>query len=108
MIPKRLTSLLPLYFAASLIHFVHNAVFLGAYPNLPTSWTRVGVYGAWLGVTAVGAIGAFLVSRGLTVLGLMTIAIYSMLGMDSLGHYVVAPFSAHTAAMNATILFEVG
>ncbi|WP_455205685.1 hypothetical protein [Kaarinaea lacus] len=28
-------------------------------------------------------------------------------GLDSLGHYVLAPLSDHTMAMNSTILFEV-
>jgi hypothetical protein len=29
------------------------------------------------------------------------------LGLDSLGHYVVAPVSKHSLAMNSTILVEV-
>jgi hypothetical protein len=106
--PNRLLFLLlALYAAASLIHFVHNAEFLSDYPGLPPSWSRAGVYLAWLAMTAVGAVGALLVSRAHVVKGLLLLAIYSALGLDSLGHYVMAPPSAHTTMMNTTILFEV-
>ena len=36
----RLAVLLFVYLAASLLHFAHNAEFLGDYPNLPTWLTR--------------------------------------------------------------------
>lgn len=105
---RRLFLLLGVYAAASLIHFIHNAEFLRDYPGLPDSWTRGGVYLAWLGMTAVGGIGMWLVHRGRAVAGLMLLATYAALGLDSLGHYVVAPLSAHSAVMNTTILLEVG
>jgi hypothetical protein len=38
----------------------------------------------------------------------MLLAIYAALGLDSLGHYVLAPLSAHSSMMNTTILLEVG
>ena len=104
---KRLIALCAVYMVASLIHFAHNAEFLVDYPNLPQTWTRAGVYLGWVGMTVVGAIGLFLVTRGFRVVGLLLIAVYSILGMDSLGHYVVAPISAHTVAMNLTIMLEV-
>lgn len=104
---KRLMTLILLYMTASLIHFIHNAEFLISYPGLPGSWTRAGVYLAWLGMTCVGVVGLFSLTRGFTVFGLLAIGVYSVMGMDSLGHYVVAPFSSHTAAMNVTILLEV-
>jgi len=96
------------YALASLVHFVHNAEFLAEYPNLPASWTRAGVYGAWTGLTAVGATGWLLFARGYRFAGLLLLAVYAGLGLDSLGHYVVASPSQHTPAMNATILLEVG
>jgi hypothetical protein len=99
--------LLLAYCAASLLHFVHNAELLADYPGLPSTWTRAGVYGAWLGMTAVGILGAALVGRGYLVAGLIFVAAYAVLGLDSLGHYVLAPMSAHTAGMSATILLEV-
>lgn len=104
---RTLLTLLAIFAAASLAHFAHNAEFLGEYPNLPGSWSRTHVYFAWIGMTAVGVIGWLLLSRRFMVPGLLTLAVYATLGLDSLGHYVVAPMSAHTAGMNATILAEV-
>lgn len=100
--------LLSLYAVASLVHFVHNAEFLGDYPGLPASWSRGGVYLAWVAMTAVGGVGALLVYRAREAIGLMLLAVYAALGLDSLGHYVVAPLSAHSSMMNTTILLEVG
>ncbi len=102
-----LTVLGLLYAAASLVHFAHNAEYLSAYPNLPAWLTHNEVYGAWLCITAVGALGYLLHHRGKTVLGLLLIGVYAAIGLDGLLHYGRAPFADHTAAMNATILFEV-
>lgn len=106
--PRLLFLLLALYAAASLVHFVHNAEFLGDYPGLPASWSRGGVYLAWIGMTALGGVGAWLVYRGRESIGLMLLTVYAALGLDSLGHYFVAPLSAHSSMMNTTILLEVG
>ena len=100
--------LLAAYGAATLVHFVHNAEFLGEYPNMPPSWTQAHVYLAWLGMTAVGLLGWRAWKRGYELAGIVLFMIYAMLGLDSLGHYTLAPVSAHTLAMNATILLEVG
>ena len=102
-----LAVLLLIYGAASLVHFTHNAEFLAEYPNLPSSWTRADVYLGWIAMTLVGVAGWFLLSRGLFLTGLLILAGYAALGLDSLGHYVLAPLSAHTIAMNSTILAEV-
>jgi hypothetical protein len=96
-----------MYGAASLAHFVHNAERIRDYPGLPVSWTRGGVYLAWIAMTAVGVSGWQLLRRGYARTGLVVLAVYALLGIDSLGHYVVAPFSAHTSTMNVTILIEV-
>ena len=103
----RLRNLLLIYGVATLVHFIHNAEFLGDYPNMPATWTRAGVYFAWLGMTFIGVAGWFLVVRGFRLAGLALLAAYAVGGLDSLGHYVLAPLSAHTVAMNATILVEV-
>jgi hypothetical protein len=102
-----LPGLLLTYGVASLVHFVHNAEFLGEYPNLPSSWSRAEVYLAWFAMTAVGIAGWLLMSRGLLLAGLLILVAYAALGLDSLGHYLLAPLSAHTLAMNSTILAEV-
>ncbi len=104
---RALAVLLVIYAAASLVHFVHNAEFLADYPGLPRTWSSSTVYIAWIGMTAIGAAGWLLVSRGITLPGLFVLAVYAALGLDSLGHYLFAPISAHTLAMNSTILAEV-
>ena len=99
--------LLIAYGAASLFHYSHNAEFLNEYPNLPAWLSRAQVYGAWLSVTAVGLVGYFLVRWRYRLLGLIVLAVYGVLGLDGLGHYAVAPPSAHTLTMNLTIWLEV-
>ena len=99
--------LLLVYAAASLVHFVHNAEFIAEYPNLPASWTRADVYLAWLAMTGVGLAGWFLVVRGYWRAGLLVLTAYALIGIESLGHYVLAPLSHHSLAMNGTILLEV-
>jgi len=93
--------------AASLLHFVHNAEYLGDYPNLPPWLTRVGIYLAWCGQTAVGILGYALYRSGRRLFGLALLGIYAGFGFDGLLHYTRAPFDAHTTAMNFTIWFEV-
>ncbi len=106
-VPVSLRVPLAVYCAASLLHFAHNAEFLADYPNLPSWFTRWIVYGAWLGVTAVGLLGVLLLKLGFRTLGLVVIAGYASLGFAGLDHYWAAPISAHTLAMNATIWLEV-
>jgi hypothetical protein len=107
--PPKDAVLLPLmlvYGAASLLHFVHNAVYLRDYPNLPPWLTSTGVVAAWLAVAALGVLGYLLYSRVSRVAGLITISAYAVSGFGGLDHYTVAPVSAHTVAMNLTILLE--
>jgi len=58
-------------------------------------------------MTAIGVAGWFLATRGYRIVGLVVLCVYAAFGLDSLGHYVLAPVSAHTVAMNSTILLEV-
>jgi hypothetical protein len=104
---KILLNFLILYAVASLIHFVHNAEFLSDYPNLPDTWTRAGIYYAWIGATLTGLSGWLLLKYGYMIPGYLLLAIYAVLGLDSLGHYALASMSSHTLVMNLTILFEV-
>jgi hypothetical protein len=97
--------LLP-YGAASLFHHAHNAELLGDYPNMPAWLSPMVVYGAWLGLTAVGLIGYVLTRRGYPLAGLATLSVYGALGLGGLAHYTRAPFSAHTSTMNLTIWLE--
>jgi hypothetical protein len=101
--------LIPLvaYGAASFLHYGHNALFLDEYPNLPAWLSRAQILAAWLGVTAVGVVGWLLIRRQHQLAGLSVLAVYGLLGLVGLGHYAVAPLSAHTLAMNLTIWLEV-
>ena len=98
--------LMLVYGAAGLLHFMHNAVYLRDYPNLPAWLTSAGVVAAWLVVATVGVLGYLLYSRVSRIAGLITISAYAVLGFGGLDHYTVAPVSAHTVAMNLTILLE--
>jgi hypothetical protein len=104
---NRLLIFLAAFCVASLIHFIHNAEFLAQYPGMPKTWTRGGVYGAWALMTAIGFIGYAMTRTKHLLLGLVLIAAYALCGLDSLGHYIVAPMGAHNIAMNATIFLEV-
>jgi hypothetical protein len=95
------------YAAASFIHHLHNAEYLNEYPNLPAWLTRAQVYAAWLGTTAVGVTGYFLVLKRHTRSGLLLLTLYGILGLYGLAHYAVASFGSHSAVMNFTIWFEV-
>jgi len=98
---------LAVYCAASLLHYAHNAAFVKEYPNMPAWLSSASIYGAWLGVTAVGLAGYLLVWRGYQNVGYAVIVIYAVIGFDGLAHYGLAPISAHTAMMNFTIWLEV-
>ena len=102
---RALLSLVLVHTAASLVHFVHNAAYLADYPNMPTWISPAGIYGVWLAEAAIGAAGVLLMLRGRRA-GLVLIAIYAVLGLAGLDHYTLAPVSAHTLAMNATIWLE--
>jgi len=95
------------YGAASLAHFVHNAAYLALYPNLPAWLTPAGVLLSWVLIAGIGAIGYGLFHKGLQVAGLSVIALYAALGFAGLDHYALAPVSAHSLVMNATIIGEV-
>lgn len=105
--PRALVCLLVVYGLASLVHFVHNAEYLEYYPNLPSWLSRGQVYAVWLGITAIGVVGYLVHRAGHRLVGLGVVAAYAALGFDGLLHYGRAPFVAHSAAMNFSILFEV-
>ena len=102
---RALLSLVLLHAAASLAHFIHNAAYLADYPNMPAWLSPAGIYGVWLAEAAVGALGVLFMLRGRSS-GLVLIALYAVLGLGGLDHYTLAPISAHTLAMNATIWLE--
>jgi hypothetical protein len=92
---------------ASVVHFTHNAEYIHEYPGMPSGWMRAHVYVAWAAMTLLGVAGWLVLQRGWRRSGLLMLAAYAACGLDSLGHYLLAPPPAHTFAMNATILAEV-
>jgi LPXTG-motif cell wall-anchored protein len=103
---RPLRAVLLLYFVASLAHFSHNARYLSNYPNLPRWISSGSIYLTWLGLTIVGFSGYLLYRRRQTNIGLAMLGVYASGGIAGLLHYTRAPFTAHSAGMNFTILFE--
>ena len=106
-IPFLLLLLAATYCLASLAHFVHNAEYLSAYPNLPLWLSRSQIYVIWLAITSIGVVGLWLARGKYPLFGLILVAVYALIGFDGLGHYAVAPMSAHTFTMNFTIWAQV-
>ena len=94
------------YALASLLHFIHNAEFLAAYPHLPDWITRTSIYMVWWVIFGAGVIGLVLYRAGRFMTGLTLLTIYTALGLDGLLHYTVAPIHAHSLTMNLTIWAE--
>jgi hypothetical protein len=105
--PRHVWVLALLYGIASLIHFTHNAEYIAFYPNMPASITRETVYLAWLAITSVGVVGVLLSLFGWRIVAALCLIVYGALGLDGLGHYMLALCSEHTLVMNVTIWFEV-
>jgi hypothetical protein len=99
--------LLLAYTAASFVHFAHNAAYASAYPDLPEGLTAGWIMTVWAAEGLTGLAGWIALRRGRTGVGLAAIAGYATLGFDGLGHYALAPISAHSLAMNLTIALEV-
>ena len=104
---RALLTFMIVYGTTSLAHFVHNAVYVDTYPNLPAWITPPVVFASWLVIAGTGALGYCLYRRGSRAAGLLVIGLFALMGFGGLDHYVVAPVSAHSMAMNATILGEV-
>jgi hypothetical protein len=103
--PKLIAAALLIYAAASLLHHLHNAAFVADYPDMSAGLTPRTIYIAWLAATALGAAG-YLGLRRYPLLGCTLLALYGAYGLGALLHYRLAPPSAHTLAMNATIALE--
>ena len=91
---------------ATLLHHAHNAAFLDHYPNMPAWLSAPMVYAAWVGATGIGIAGYWLWRTGPALAGYVLMIAYGCYGLDGLVHYVFAPVSAHTAAMNLSIWLE--
>ena len=94
------------YFAASLLHFAHNAEYIAFYPNMPSWITRENVYMTWLAITGVGVLGGALWWMGWRAAAFVFLTVYGLLGLDGLAHYALALCAEHTLAANLTIWLE--
>ena len=57
-------------------------------------------------IASIGAAGYWLFRKASPAVGLAIIALYAALGFAGLDHYTLAPISAHSWTMNATIAGE--
>jgi hypothetical protein len=103
---RGLRAIMIAYGVASLVHFAHNAVYLRAYPNMPAWLTPIGVWAAFLALTAFGVLGYCVYRLRSRAVGVLMIAVYGVMGFGGLDHYVAAPVAAHSIVMNITIAVE--
>ena len=91
---------------ASAFHYAHNVLFFDAYPNEP-AWLSPGrIDLLWFVITPLAVAGYLLWRRGYGVGARFLLGGYGLIGLGVLAHYWLAPPSAHTLAMNASILIE--
>ena len=105
-IPRGLSPLVALYFAASLAHFSHNAQYIAFYPGMPVWLTPGKVWLFWFAVTGVGLAAMVLHRLRLRAMALLLLAVYGALGLDGLLHYTIGLCSDHTLLANLTIWAE--
>jgi hypothetical protein len=103
-----LLAFLVLHMAASLWHHIHNGQFLDEYPNLPKGVPAALALAVavWVVTSAIGLAGYYWVCNGRRLLGFGAMGLYAAYGLLAFGHYALAPMSAHTLVMNATIWAE--
>ena len=94
------------YMVGSFIHHFHNAQFIDEYPNMPRGFPVAIAYVVWGTVTAIGLVGYYFARRGRELVGLALVGLYAAYGLLVLGHYRLAPVSAHTTGANLTIGLE--
>ena len=101
-----LSILFAAHLATSLAHHLHNALWLHEYPNLPPSLSSLRVAGAWATEALIGLFGYLMVRVGNRLGGLVVLGVFGLFGFLGLAHYQLAPPSAHSIAMNASIIGE--
>jgi len=101
-----LLAFLVAYMVGSFIHHFHNAQFIDQYPNMPKGFPPAMAYVVWGAVTLVGLAGYYATRLGHELLGLLVLGVYAAYGLMVLGHYKLAPMSAHTIGANVTIGLE--
>jgi hypothetical protein len=77
--------------ASTAFHYTDNFVAVATYPGTDTiapGPARVAVVLTWVGLTAVGALGYRLYLRGRHPAAEVCLAVYSVTGISTLGHYL--------------------
>jgi hypothetical protein len=87
------------------IHFTDNYLYIEQYPQ-PGWITPPSVYLSWIIATLVGIVGYWLYISQRFWLSYGCLALYSFLGMDSLGHYLYGAMSEFTPKMHFFIVTD--
>ena len=103
---RALFVLISLNVIASVCHYVHYFVYFRAYPNEPDWLSPPRVDLVWFLITIVGVTGYLLFKRHRYLWSFPLLYLYGVLGLGSLGHYLLAPMAAHSFGMNLLIWSE--
>jgi hypothetical protein len=101
-----LLSLLITNVVITIFHYTDNAIFIDKYPApewLSNSYT---VYMAWFVLTLIGVVGYLLYRRGMLRTAYLFLAIYSLTGLFSPGHYLYGELSKFSLKMHTLIWFD--
>ena len=86
-----LTALLAASVASTAVHYTDNFIAIATYPGTDTiapGSGRAAVVATWVVLTAVGVAGYRLYLRGRHPLAELCLAVYSVTGISTLGHYL--------------------
>ncbi|MBW4612108.1 MAG: hypothetical protein KME21_02285 [Desmonostoc vinosum HA7617-LM4] len=87
---------------ATSIHYTDNFLFINSYPE-PNWITPPSIYISWIVMTTVGIVGYLLYGNRKYWLAYMCLAIYSLTGLSSLGHYLYGSMSQFSLRMHLFI-----
>lgn len=102
---RMLSILLLLNGVSTSLHYTDNYCFIDRYPQ-PGWITAASIYESWLLLTAVGVAGYFLYQRQKGWAAYFCLAIYSLTGLSSLGHYFYGARADFSLKMHGLILLD--
>ena len=103
---RALFGLISLNVIASVFHYAHYFVYFRTYPNELDWLSPPRVDLVWFLITAVGVVGYLLFKRHRYLWSFPLLYLYAILGLGSLGHYLLAPMAAHSIGTNLLIWSE--
>jgi hypothetical protein len=84
-----LRALLAFSLVSTAVHYTHNFVAAGDYPGLvPSVAVQVAIVAFWPLLTAIGLLGYRLYAQGRLYPAHVCLAIYSITGISTLGHFL--------------------